>query len=252
MKRVVLFKSESEEYARAFSSQQFEAVFVEPLQFQYVGGAALAERLQREYSGLVLTSPRAAEALARSWAGGGAGGAARWAPRRVYVVGEATRRAALQLGLAPRGDAAGSADNLATIIVEENPPGSTFLFPCGNLRSETIIETLTAKGMTVDALTVYETMENENLRTHLMELNKSESSPCCMVFFSPSGCEYIYRQLQTFNNRLSALPHFAIGNSTAHRIVNLGADIAGVALKPKPECMVESVHKYFQELEAQC
>ncbi|XP_047997035.1 uroporphyrinogen-III synthase-like [Leguminivora glycinivorella] len=243
MKKVVLFKGASEEYERAFREHNYETIFVEPLQFTCVNLEALGTALRGEYAGLVLTSARAAEAVARCW------DPARfvaWSARRVYTVGDATaHKIKLLLGLEALGATAGNAENLAKVIVKENDSSSKFLFPCGNLRSETLPTILQSKGIAVDSLTVYETKENDNLKANLMELDGSTHDPCCMVFFSPSGCEYIHRQLQTFSNRLTDLPYFAIGNSTAHKIENLGVEIAGVAEKPRAESVIESVQKYF-------
>lgn len=243
MKTVILFKSQSEDYKLAFNEQNYEVVFVEPLQFEELNGEELAARLLRpEYTGLVLTSPRAVDAVAARW------NPARfvlWNTKRVYTVGEATaRKIKASLGLDALGETSGNADNLAKMITLENPESSNFLFPCGNLRSETLPTTLGEARISLDPLPVYETKENVDLRTDLIELD-AVHKPCCLVFFSPSGCEYIHRQLQTFSNNLSRLPRFAIGNSTAHKIENLGLEIAGVAAKPKADCLVESVQNFF-------
>ncbi|KAJ0173880.1 hypothetical protein K1T71_010026 [Dendrolimus kikuchii] len=248
MKKVVLFKSVSEDYQKAFSENDFETVFVEPLQFVFINVNDLFEKLlHNDYDGIILTSPRAIEAVSKCW---DPTKFVIWNTKRVYTVGEAScHKIKLLLGLEALGATSGNAENLAKIILKENNENSKFLFPCGNLRSETIPTTLQSAGVTVDALTVYETKENENLKLDLMELNESEEDPCCVVFFSPSGCEYIHRQLQTFSNKLSHLPHFAIGNSTAHKIENLGMEIAGVAAKPKAESLVESVQSYFLALQ---
>lgn len=248
MKKVVLFKSQSEEYKEAFGERQYDAVFVEPLQFEAVNAAKLSTLLlQHEHSGLVLTSPRAVDAAAACW------DPARfilWNTKRIYTVGESTaRKIKASLGLDAHGSSSGNAENLAKLIAQENPKGSSLLFPCGNLRSETLPTILGEAQISVNALTVYETKENVNLRQDLIELDALHK-PCCLVFFSPSGCEYIHRQLQTFRNNLSQLPRFAIGNSTAHKIENLGLEIAGVATKPTPDCLVESVQKYFVQYQA--
>lgn len=243
MKKVVLFKSESEDYEKAFLDVNYKALFVEPLQFEFINEEELSNKLlQKDYTGLILTSPRAIEAVSKCW---DPSRFVIWNTKRIYTVGEvSSHRIKLLLGLEALGATSGNAQNLANIISKENPEMSKFLFPCGNLRTEILPNTLRAAGINVDALTVYETKENENLRTHLMELNDT-ANPCCMVFFSPSGCEYIHRQLQTFCNQLSDLPHFAIGNSTAYKIENLGLEVAGVASRPKAESVVESVQNYF-------
>ncbi|XP_041984859.1 uroporphyrinogen-III synthase-like [Aricia agestis] len=241
MRKVVLFKSPSEDYELAFRGSEYEVVFVEPLQFEYRNLVELGERLQQPYDGVVFTSPRAVEAVARCWS---PAKFALWNTRKVYTVGEASaHKIKIALGLDAVGSATGNAETLAELIAAENDADSKFLFPSGNLRSEILPNILDAKGIRTDSVTVYETKENVELRSSLLEIN--EDVPACMVFFSPSGCEYIYRQLQTFANRLSNLPHFAIGNSTAHKIENLGVEIAGIASKPKAECVLQAIQQFF-------
>lgn len=244
MKKVVLFKSSSEEYSRAFREHDYESIFVEPLRFEIVNAQQLNAQLQRrDYDVLVLTSPRAIEALSHCW---DPTKFVIWNAKKVYTIGETCcKKIKLQLGLDALGMTAGNSENLAKTIIGENPETSNLFFPCGNLCLETLPTMLQSKGMNVDTLTVYETKENEHLRADLIELNSSEENPCCMVFFSPSGCEYIHRQLQTFSNTLYQLPHFAIGNTTAHKIENLGMEVAGVATHPKAESLVESVEAFF-------
>lgn len=244
MKKVVLFKSESEDYRKALGDHDYEVIFVEPLHFSYVNLAALDEKLNdKDYTGLIVTSPRAVEAAGQRWT---VAKFEAWRARRLYAVGAASARLARgRLGLDARGAGAGSAAALADLVLAENTDSAKFLFPCGNLSSETLPNLLQSKGISVDSLTVYETEENENLREELIKLSEPECGLCCMVFFSPSGCEYIHRQLQTFSNGLTRLPYFAIGNSTAHKIENLGVEIAGVAEKPSPESIADCIQKYF-------
>ncbi|CAH0589962.1 unnamed protein product [Chrysodeixis includens] len=243
MKKVVLFKSESEDYERAFLDFNYKAIFVEPLQFEFISKDELSGKLLcANYTGIILTSQRAIEAVSKCW---DPTKFVLWSTKKVYTVGDASsHKVKLLLGLEALGQTSGNAENLAKIIIQENSSDAKFLFPCGNLRSEILPNILKSNNMTIDALTVYETKENEKLKTDLMELNASEV-PCCMVFFSPSGCEYTHRQLQTFSNNLSELPHFAIGNSTAHKIQNLGVEVAGVAAKPQAQSVVLTVHNYF-------
>ncbi|KAF9422399.1 hypothetical protein HW555_001989 [Spodoptera exigua] len=242
MKKVVLFKSESEDYVKAFLECNYRTVFVEPLQFEFTNKQELTERLLQDYTGIIFTSPRAIEAVSKCW------DPTRfviWNTKKVYTVGDSScHKIKLLLGLEASGMSSGNAENLAKQIVQENAASSRFLFPCGNLRSEVLPTILQLSSITVDALTVYETTENKNLKADLIELNEADS-PCCMVFFSPSGCEYIHRQLQTFSNALAELPHFAIGNSTAYKIENLGVEVAGIAAKPRADSVVESIQNYF-------
>ncbi|XP_068620393.1 uroporphyrinogen-III synthase-like [Battus philenor] len=246
MKKILFFKRASEDYERACSKYNYEPIFIEPLQFVYKNSQELGERLQDvNYNGLVLTSPRAIDAVSECWA---PSKFVVWNTKRVYTVGESSgQKVKFLLGLEALGTSTGNAENLAKLIIKENCAPAKFLFPCGNLSSEVLPNMLESSGVTVDSLMVYETKENDKLRTDLMSVNEEED-PCGMVFFSPSGCEYIHRQLQTFNNKLSTLPHFAIGNSTAHKIENLGLEIAGVAVRPSAGCVIESLEQYFRTL----
>ncbi|VVD02849.1 unnamed protein product, partial [Leptidea sinapis] len=160
MKKVVLFKSTSEDYRKE-----------------------LCEKLKlADYHGIILTSPRAVEAISKCWSPSKYN---IWNSKRIYTVGEASgHKIKLMLGLESLGLETGNAENLAKLITSENPVPSKFLFPCGNLRSE-----------------------------------------------------------------LSNLPHFAIGNSTAHKIENLGVEIAGVASRPRADTLIETVRDYFTSLD---
>ncbi|CAG9795431.1 unnamed protein product [Diatraea saccharalis] len=243
MKKVVLFKSVSEEYEKVFTDNNFEVIFIEPLQFTFINTEELNNKLTQNYDGLILTSPRAIEAVANLW---NPSKFVLWNTKKVYTVGEASRQnVALRLGLEALGSTSGNAENLAKIIADNNSKCSKFLFPCGNKKSETLPNLLQSAEIDVDAVTVYETKENENLQKQLMKVTNLEKELLCVVFFSPSGCEYVYRTLQTLYNRLSDVPHFAIGNTTAHKIENFGVEIAGVAAKPSASSMVETIQKYF-------
>lgn len=242
MKTVVLFKSESVDYVEAFHDNNYRTVFVEPLHFEFINKQELSMKLLQDYTGMILTSPRAIEAVSKCW------DPTRfilWRQRKVYTVGEAScYKARLLLGLDPLGMSSGNAENLAKIIVQENPSESKFLFPCGNLISESLPTVLQASHVVLDTLTVYKSEENMNLKSDLIKLSKADNL-CCLVFFSPSGCEYTYRLLQTIHHRFSQLPHFAIGNTTAQKLQNIGVVVAGVAAKPTALSVVESVQNYF-------
>lgn len=249
-RKIVLFKSQSDDYDQSFEDSDYEIVYIEPLQFVFVNEDELNQKLSHtEYDGLILTSPRAIEAVSRIW---NTEKTVLWSTKKIYTLGDVSgQKIKNLLNLQPGGMSAGNAENLANVIKNENT-AAKFLFPCGNLRSETIITVLENKNMIVDSVTVYDTQESDRLRVNLIDLCNSDSYPCGLVFFSPSGCEYVHRQLQTIiNSKLRTLPHFAIGNSTAHKIENLGIEISGVASKPKAENVLETVNKYFLELNKQ-
>lgn len=66
-----------------------------------------------------------------------------------------------------------------------------FLFPCGNLKKETLQVRLKEHNIIVDALMVYETKQNRNFITNFKQITEDFTKlPEYIVFFSPSGVNF--------------------------------------------------------------
>lgn len=216
-------------YERALREAGFTPHPVPVLDFVFEDPAGLARTLADPAHGaLVLTSPRAAEAVARVWS---AELRSRWQTRPVYVVGPRTGEAVGRLGLVPQGAEAGSAPMLADHILSR-PPAGRLLFLTGDRRRDELPDRLRAAGRAFDERVVY--------RTHLRSrLDVSGApSPVWVVWFSPSGVEAVEEE-GGFDPR--AVRRAAIGPTTAARLADAGWPAHAVADAPTPEGLVKAL-----------
>lgn len=228
--RVLLLRSarEPDPYVAALEHAGFTAQCVPVLHFETVNREELAEHIQRPaaYAGLVLTSPRAVQALAGL-------DLSAWRSRPTYVVGPATAAAAASLGLRPIGEEAGDADALADVMVEtsvERP----FLFLCGDRRRDTLPERLHAAGVAFEELVVYRTFGDAEALGDVLARRR----PDWLVFFSPSGVDAAAPLAGPSWNRILKA---AIGPTTAEALRDAGHAPAAVADAPTPEALADAL-----------
>ncbi|KAJ7378796.1 hypothetical protein OS493_020394 [Desmophyllum pertusum] len=147
---------------------------------------------------MVLTSQRAAEAIElcvanfishEVWR---SNAAKLWQEKMIFVVGKATAKAASErLGLESCGRDAGSADALVPIILQSVKPGiNPLLFPCGNLRRETIPTAMAKADIALDGIQVYSTCADSKIKPSLEDFIREKGVPSYAVFFSPSGVNF--------------------------------------------------------------
>lgn len=66
-----------------------------------------------------------------------------------------------------------------------------FLFPCGNLKKETLQQRLKEHNIEVEPITIYETKKNEHLAEEFSNLtNNFTNISEFVIFFSPSGVHF--------------------------------------------------------------
>lgn len=81
-----------------------------------------------------------------------------------------------------------------------------FLFPCGNLKRETLGKRLSEHNIKLDATTVYETVKSPRLESDLTELTSNfKNLPEYLVYFSPSGVKFTKDILKEFSIELSKI-----------------------------------------------
>lgn len=252
MKRVVILKSESDSadtYTCLLRENNFDPLFVPTLEFRYKNLDKLYEKLCAvdTYSGIIFTSPRSVEACEQAIIQ--YGGAAtklndEWAKLHNYCVGEVTHNLIhTALDLNARGKHTGNANNLAEFIFE-NLEGARldrpFLFPCGNLRQDTLQLKLMDYGYFLDAVEVYETVAHseleQNIKTALID-EKAEY----VAFFSPSGVNYANAILKKLEIDLTNCKLIAIGPSTRKCLEAHELDVYKTAEKPSVEYLVKAL-----------
>lgn len=118
------------------------------------------------------------------------------------------------------------------------------LFPCGNLKGDELSNKLSSKGVSVVAVTVYQTRVHEQLEQRLHEIILHNSGfPEIVVYFSPSGLKFTIPVLEKMEVPLHQLKLVAIGPTTEAAFLGYKLKARSVASKPTPEHLLEAVLK---------
>ncbi|MEX0821612.1 MAG: uroporphyrinogen-III synthase [Rhodothermales bacterium] len=237
----VLLRSgdEDDPYEAAFSEQGFDVRSIPVLAFKLVNLDKLRDLISRpdEYSGLMLTSPRAVDALGEVLLRGSVF-LERWRGKPVFVVGSRTADGVRALGLDPVGEGSGSAQVLARLILSE-PIHNQLLFLSGDRRLDELPSTLRDAGTPFAELCVYET----RLRP---EIDWPVDRPVdWIVFFSPSGIEAVEG---TDPGLLEAVHVAAIGETTATALRDRGVEVDAVATEPNAQALSEAVRAAYDRI----
>ena len=232
-------------YVQALAERGFRAVCRPVLRFAFAGapgftGGDVTARLRRpdRYEGLILTSPRASQALADVLLDASSGLQETWQGKPAFTVGPKTADVLRESGLKPTGGDSGDADALAAHIVQEMPneagAARPLLFLCGNRRREALPERLRAEGVAFEECVAYETHLREG---PWLEASKGEA-PDWAVFFSPSGVEAVR---QSDEPGWGAVRKAALGPTTAGALEAAGGPPDAVAARPTPEALAEAL-----------
>lgn len=259
MSTTVLLRSAKEDggpdpYEQVLKNNGVKAISIPVLDFVYVNLEEFVGHLdsRESYSGLVLTSQRSVEAIARAAKDKMADITESWNKVPVFVVGRATKGIAeAKLGLKCQGEDAGRAETLAEAIVSalnkdkeegggegEEKPAKPLLFPCSNIKMETLPRLLEEAGVPVTCVTVYQTAEHQAIRENLEKVKNDTGTPTYMVFFSPSGVMSTCDILKDLS--FNSTKFVAVGPSTATVLQEKGLPVAAVAKRPTPEGVAEA------------
>ncbi|XP_074615564.1 uroporphyrinogen-III synthase-like isoform X3 [Acropora palmata] len=201
------------------------------LSFQFDNQQQLVQKLREPYHfrGMVLTSQRAVEAMER-------------------CVNDLISREALdKLGLESTGHEAGSAEALVPVILHSVRQGhDPLLFPCGNLRRETIPTEMEKAGIPLDSVQVYRTCADLNIEQSLEDLIKEKGVPSYAVFFSPSGVNFTAEIVSSFTKWWSKVELVAIGKTTEQAMKNKQWTVTAVADQPNTQALAQCIVKSMQ------
>ncbi|KAL1505559.1 hypothetical protein ABEB36_005100 [Hypothenemus hampei] len=249
---VLLLKSqisddEQDKYESVLKANNFEVIQVKTLEFEFKNIENLRQKLENssKYSGLVFSSPRCVEAVVKA-SENIYNFLDQWTIKENFVVGETTYKAALdRLCLNCLGKDSGNALNLSKFILERKRLyPQPFLFPHGNLKSDTLQLNLKHEGIEVEGIEVYNTIANPNLETDFIKITDNfRSIPEFVVFFSPSGFSNSLEYLQKIGEDIKEVKFIAIGPVTALAIVesNLSQSLHGVAERPNPNELLKVI-----------
>ncbi|EFA10147.1 uroporphyrinogen-III synthase [Tribolium castaneum] len=242
---VLLLKSDTtdDKYTKLLQARNFKVMAVKTLVFEYKNAAILREKLLSadKYSGILLSSPRCVSAVSQALE-------KRlvqelWGPKSNYTVGESTYKEALdKLGVECQGKESGNAKNLAQLIIQSKAQFTKpFLFPHGNLKTDTLKLELGRENLQIEGVLVYDTLPNPDIAQELSECtNNFTDIPEFVIYFSPSGLhssiEYLRKLLTDRGVKI-----IAIGPVTELALQDLNLTVHAVAKSPTPEEVIKTL-----------
>ncbi|XP_006879931.1 PREDICTED: uroporphyrinogen-III synthase [Elephantulus edwardii] len=259
--KVLLLKDPKEDecgqdpYIRELASFGLEATLIPVLSFEFLSLPSFSEKLSHPegYGGLVFTSPRAIEAMqlclekatkTEAWK---ASLREKWNAKPVYVVGSATSSLVRRIGLDAEGEQCGNAEKLAEFICSRESPVLPLLFPCGNLKSETLPNRLMDQGIPMESLTVYQTVPHPGIQENLENYFSKQGVLASIAFFSPSGLRHSLKHIQTLSgDSFKEIKFVAIGPTTARAMATQGLPVSCTAQSPTPRALAEGIWRVLQ------
>jgi len=251
-KHVLLFKAPKEggdPYEMELRQHGFIATSVPVLDFSFVNIEQLAALLKRveDFAAVVFTSQRALEAVVRALdiVQGDDMSTERKAGSfgiTCYVVGESTAQLAIKIGFSPKGENCGNVEKLSEFIVEDlKHRDKPILYPCGNLRKDTLSTKLKNAGLILEEIEVYRTGESSHIEEDVRNLMQKQGMPNFVVFFSPSGVQYTASLFSNGTIPLNDLKVVSIGPTTLQELNSRQIPVYSSAESPNPQGLVSAL-----------
>eukprot|EP01083_Nonionella_stella_P276778 940760_1 len=260
---VILLKREdgtNDRYKTEFLQKGYDPKFIQPLCFEFTNSSDLVSYIRsfKEFSALVITSPRGVRALSESIKEVESEVLQKVKEYlSVFTVGPASHKALNALGF----NAVSFPDKCSASLLGQHLATQSFSKPLliisGDRRRPELTACLTEASVRFQELTVYKTTLNARVRDLLPPLGVLKRCRW-VVFFSPSGVECAQKYLdmsreksadskdQDDTSEFMTIPwssnHLkfaAIGNTTARSLSESGWSPSVVAKEPSPACLVE-------------
>jgi len=229
---------------------------VEPMiELVPVEGADADEAVERvvaslsHYTAIVFTSSNAVRFFARACTAGTSSDAMDRTPElsgvtRIFCIGDATARAALDVGMPVHLIASGPSDAealLGQLLTALTAEGERVLIPRSRIGRTVIADGLREAGIAVDSVAFYENrrpaIDDQALRARLKRGDLD-----ALTFTSPSTVDHFVEGLDA-DSRAAAerCMIVAIGRTTARRLEEVGLPVSGVARSPEVPELVETL-----------
>lgn len=165
---------------------------------------------------------------------------------RIYSVGEKTSEKIKEYGFKTYfSPVYYSSGKLVEDIDKNSLRGKKFLFPRGNLASDTLISGL-ADYANIEEVIVYNNTfpdyNDEEIETIKEKLNREEIN--CIVFFSPSAIENFIR-LTGFSNSTET-DIAVIGQTTFNKAIEKGLEPLIIAQKPSSDFLARAIIEFYE------
>lgn len=164
---------------------------------------------------------------------------------RAAAVGEATARAARDLGLDVAVVAeAPTAEGLAATLVPRLQVGERVLYPRSAIAREVLASTLRAAGIDVTAVDAYSTVPETEIAPEVMARLRAGSVDA-IVFASPSSVSALQAMLGRERSLIEQLPAVCAGPVTAAAVREAGLPVAVVSQDPGAPAMVDGLAEFW-------
>ncbi|XP_044271911.1 uroporphyrinogen-III synthase-like isoform X1 [Tribolium madens] len=237
---VLLLKSDTmdDKYTNLLKATNFKVMIVKTLVFQYKNLEMLREKLLSvdNYSGILLSSPRCVSAVNQTLEKKQI--QELWGHKSNFTVGESTYKEAQdKLGVECQGKESGNAKNLSQIIIQNKTQFTKpFLFPHGNLKTDTLKLELGKENVLIEEVLVYDTLPNPDIGQELSECtNNFTDIPEFIIYFSPSGLHSSIKYLRKLLTDCDDVKIIAIGPVTELALQDQNLKVHAVAKSPTPE-----------------
>nr|QIT07811.1 uroporphyrinogen III synthetase [Sinohyriopsis cumingii] len=241
-------ETDEDPYEMALSTNGFIPRSIPVLAFSYTHLDDLAFHYQcyHDYSGVIFTSPRSVQATALCGKACKETNNCKNIPSELscFVVGKGTAEEARKLGFFPQFEEAGNAEILADLIIQKmSNDGRPFLYPCGNLKRDTLSVKLKDAGLSVKEIEVYETVPSPTIEEDFDKFVQCEGLPEYVVYFSPSGVKNTKVLILKESLPVQLIKFVAIGPTTQKELVSWGIDVFGVCSTPDPQGLLSVLLK---------
>lgn len=232
-------KGDQDPYEAQLTQHGFNCVFVPVLEHCIINldelRTIMTER-SSSYTGLVVTSKRAVDALGQVWGALEDRHKRVWVHNPVFTVGPSTANLVRNLGLTPSGEAAGCAHNLGQEIIRHfnnghNRPSPRLLFLVGDKRRDELPNMMKQESIIMDELLVYETQLRKDLEDTIRN-TASKTQFDWVALFSPSGSKALDMLTSKLANSTQPPRIAAIGETTRKHLKDRGYGVDAVADKP--------------------
>lgn len=221
------------------------------LEFTFRHEDRLLEHLNddEKFEGLILTSPRAAEAVSRV---ANSETRNRWSrKKKVFTLGPKTAARAHADGLTRKlhQEIAGNSRILATSIVkqyeDEDSVKINFLMPCSSIARDELPVILRDHGFTVTIVHAYDTVARQDAHEVLEATIKSlKSENVIIVFFSPSNVDAVVHHLkQTKCDK--RLFYASIGSTTTSALESHDMPVTCTSVLPTAASLAQTIKLAF-------
>ena len=187
-----------------------------------------------EWAAILLTSANALPGILKS------AGRSAWRGIPVFTVGDATAKAARDMGFTDVTSAGGNVSDLANLVTERLKPPARLLYPAGEERSGDLAESLRAKNFEVDLVVVYRFVTARVFPEPAAAALAGDIG--AVLHFSRASAEAFLKAAHNSNLLEAALNkpvHFCLSEQVAAPLRAAGAARIQVAAQPNESALLE-------------